>query len=101
MQLSDFTNFDKMLTPVIVQVIFWIGVIASVLLGLIMFFGSLSRPFGSGLGAVMGLLYMVVGPILTRVYCEVLIIVFKIHENLVDIKHSLRERQPELPEIPS
>ena len=92
MEPKDFISFDKMLTPIIVQVIFWIGVAISILLGLGMIVKGFASSFGGGILVFMGLVYLVVGPILTRVYCELLIIVFKIHDNLVDIRNSLREK---------
>ena len=92
MEPRDFIKFDKMLTPIIIQVIFWIGVVVSVLFGLGMIFSGMRSMFGGGSAVFMGLVWLVLGPVMTRVYCELLIVVFKIHDSLVDIKTSLRER---------
>ena len=100
MEPTDFFKFDKMITPVIIQVLFWIGVVASVLLGLGMVFSGMSSPFGGGSAVFMGLVWIVLGPVMTRVYCELLIVVFKIHGSLVDIKNSLRERPEDAVEAP-
>jgi hypothetical protein len=37
---------------------------------------------------VLGLLYLIVGPLFVRVYCEILIVIFKMHESLVAIQHN-------------
>lgn len=36
--------------------------------------------------AILGLVWMVVGPILVRVYCELLILGFRVYDVLVDIR---------------
>lgn len=91
MEPKDFLTFDKMLTPIIIQVLFWIGVALSVLFGLSAIIGGMRSSFGGGATVFMGLVWLVLGPILTRVYCELLMVVFKIHGSLVEIKQSLRE----------
>ena len=81
--LNKFLNFDKMVTPTIIKVLFWIGVGISVLGGLINIIrGATSQYFGSGLMVLTGILMIVLGPILIRVYCEILIVLFKMHEAL-------------------
>ncbi|WP_067727575.1 DUF4282 domain-containing protein [Oceanobacillus damuensis] len=75
---KEFVSFDKMLTPTLIKVLFWIGVAFSVLTGLIMMFDG-------GFAVILGLITIIVGPIIARVYCELLIIFFKIHESLTDL----------------
>lgn len=80
MTLNDFTSFDKMITPVIIKIFFWLGVALSIISGIIMLFGG-------GVETVIGILTIIFGPLFIRVYCELLIILFKIHENLNAIRH--------------
>ena len=70
---QKFVSFDKMLTPTIIQIIFWIGVVFFVLMGLI-------TMFDGGFAVIMGLLTILIGPLFVRIYCEMLIIFFKIHD---------------------
>lgn len=84
--LARFMNFDKMITPVIIKVIFIIGVVVTTLLGLGMIVSGLGSPYGGGISVFMGLLTLVVGPIFNRVYCELIIVVFKVHEALEDLR---------------
>ena len=96
MDIKKFVSFDSMITPVIIKVIFWIGLIASAIFGLISIFSGLAIMF-SGYGAggegfivfIGGLATIVIGALLTRVYCELLIIFFKMHESLNKINEKL------------
>lgn len=86
--MEDFFAFRRMVTPLIIQILFWIGVVIVVISGLVLIFvGSptLSRPEAIG----TGLLILALGPIGVRVYAELLIIVFRINETLTDIREQL------------
>jgi hypothetical protein len=81
---KDFLSFDKMLTPTIIKIVYWIGIVGVVLSGLISLFTSLR--YNSAGGAIIGLLWIVLGPILVRVYCELMIVMFNIYNVLRDIR---------------
>ncbi len=83
---KDFFNFDKMITPSIIQIIFWIGVVFSVLAGLVMIVNGITAQYGGGMLVLMGLIYLVLGPLFTRVFCELVIVFFKINDNLIELK---------------
>lgn len=90
--MNDFLSFRKMIVPVIIQVLFWIGVVLSVLGGVVM------AAVADGAGEVLiGVLWIFLGPIIVRIYCEVLIVVFRINETLTDIKNNLAQRNPGQP----
>uniref|UniRef100_A0A7V4G906 DUF4282 domain-containing protein n=1 Tax=Desulfobacca acetoxidans TaxID=60893 RepID=A0A7V4G906_9BACT len=90
--MSDFLSFRTMITPVIIQIVFWIGVVGCVLAGLgTMIVGS--RYGGSG-SVLYGLFILVLGPLLVRIYCELLIVFFRMNETLTEIKNALEQRQP-------
>lgn len=80
--MNEFLNFDKMITPTIIKIIFWLGVIGSVIFGLV-------QIFGGGFFVIIGLLTLILGPLFVRIYCEILIIFFKMNDNLNEIKKSL------------
>ena len=86
--MDRFLNFDKMITPTIIKIIFWIGVVLSVLLGLGMIVSGFGSYYGGGFQVFMGLVTIVVGPIIVRIYCELLIVVFKMHDALQAIKEN-------------
>jgi hypothetical protein len=75
---SEFLSFRQMVTPVIIQVLFWLGVAGTVLAGLV----ALGDSPGSGLALI------ILGPLIVRIYCELLIILFRMHESLRNIERS-------------
>lgn len=81
MNWGDFFSFRTMITPIIIQVIFWLGVVGCVIMGLGAVMG------GRGL---YGLVLIVVGPIVVRIECELLILLFRIHDALQEIRASKR-----------
>jgi len=90
--LKDFLSFRKMITPIIIQVLFWVGAAGMVIASLVTMVSSLSR-YGSGIGGFFGgLLMLVIGPVMVRVYCELLILLFRMNETLTEIKNSLSKK---------
>ncbi len=88
MNFSQFTSFDKMITPSFIKIIFWLGAGLSVLSGLAMLTQG-------GFAVIMGLGTIVLGPIVTRIYCELLIVIFKIYDNLVEINSKVEKKSTE------
>lgn len=78
--MQDLLSFNKMITPVFIHVIYWIGIVAVVLAGLGIVAG--------GGNVLKGFLAIVVGLIVVRVGCEVLIVLFRINDNLSALRHS-------------
>ncbi|WP_152657667.1 DUF4282 domain-containing protein [Oceanobacillus sp. CFH 90083] len=82
--MNKFFSFEEMITPIIIKVLFWVGLAASVLFGLTTIFsGIVEEEF---LLILTGLIIIIVGTLLVRVYCELLIIMFKIYEILKQIR---------------
>ncbi len=75
--MQEFLTFRKFITPVIIQIIFWLGVAGVIIAGLVTIFGG-----GGAGGAVSGLLMIVLGPIFVRLYCELIIVGFRMLEAL-------------------
>jgi hypothetical protein len=90
--MKDFLAFRTMVTPVIIQAIFWIGAGLCVLIGLTYILLGVGQ-YGGGPNILKGLLLLFLGPLAVRVYCEILIIFFRINETLTEIKHGLEERR--------
>ncbi|HLR61672.1 MAG TPA: DUF4282 domain-containing protein [Lentibacillus sp.] len=90
--MKNFVHFDKMLTPAIIKIVFWIGAGLSVLMGLIMIIQGAGAYYGGGASIFMGLLTIVIGPFVVRIYCELLIIFFKMNETLQDVKTLLAKQ---------
>lgn len=75
--------FNSMLTPKIITGVYWLLLAIAFISGLgSMFAGHGGMTFGQFL---MGLLIMGGGALGARIWCELLIVLFKIHENLRDL----------------
>jgi hypothetical protein len=85
-----------MVTPVIIKILFWIGVAISIIAGIIVFLGGIIGVI-NGMGGPGELLLSIIGaPIVmalgvlsTRIYAELLILAFRINETLTEIKNLL------------
>ena len=77
--MGDFLAFRKMITPTLAMVLFWMGVVVCVVMGITMLTA------GKG-GVPLGVALLFIGPLLVRVYCETLILVFRVYEVLVEIR---------------
>ena len=91
MELKDFLSFRKMITPVIIQVLFWVGVAGNVIFALFIMVSSLTSYIDAA-GFFGGLLLLVIGPVMVRVYCELLILLFRMNETLTEIKNGLSKK---------
>ena len=89
--MGDFWAFRKMVTPVIIQILFWVGVIICVIVGLILIGTGIKQPGNQSL--LPGVLLVIFGPLAVRLYCEILIVFFRINETLTEIKHLLEGRR--------
>ncbi len=90
--MEDFLKFKKMITPIIIQILFWIGAAGSILLGLIGIVGGAAAQSGGGGMMFVGLLWILLGPIFARIYCELLIVIFSINDTLTEVKNLLKNK---------
>ncbi len=81
--MNEFLAFRKFITPVIIQIVFWIGVVLMV--GFAITTMVLSE--GNAGGIITGFILLFLGPLAVRVYCELLILMFRIHDALSDIRN--------------
>ncbi len=89
--MEDFLKFRKMITPVIIQVLFWVGVAGTVIAALVVMATSFGS-YGNGAAQFLGgLVLLVLGPVAVRIYCELLILFFRMNETLTDIKKGLEK----------
>jgi len=74
--MNDYLAFRKMITPLVIQVVFWVGVVA-VVIGALVSFGQ------SRVGE--GLLMLILGPLVIRIYAELIILAFRIYDRMTEI----------------
>ena len=88
--VKDFLAFRRMLTPMIVVGLFWLGMVLCVIGGIVQIVIGLVARYGhGGITVLVGILTMVIGPVLVRLWCEVVLLFFRMNESLTDIKNSL------------
>ena len=99
MDFKNFLSFERMITPVIIKILFYIGLVGSVIAGVVVFFGGIigglssDGGFGTVLGGLIGgPLIIILGVLVSRIYCELLILFFRMNETLTDIKDLLDKK---------
>jgi hypothetical protein len=98
--MGDFLAFRKMITPVLIQIVFWLGSIACVIAGIILLAGGGGYGYygGGELIRPMGILLIIFGPLVVRIYCEIMILFFRMNASLTDIRAELKQQSARLPE---
>ena len=82
--VSDFFSFRWMLTPVLIEALFVLGALTSIAAGFVLIGHGASHHHGSELWEGIGL--VVLGPVVIRLYSELLIVAFRINGTLSDIR---------------
>lgn len=77
--MGEYLSFRKMITPVFIQVIFWIAVAGIVIAALVQIAND---------SAGAGILLLILGPLGARVYAEILIVIFRINDNVGAIRQA-------------
>ena len=76
--------FDTMITPKIITFIYWILLLADVGYGISTMSGGYARFTFTTF--ITGLVYITIGAVAIRIWCELMIVIFKINENLQNLK---------------
>ena len=74
--MKAFLNYEYMITPGVLKILSYIGMVLAVIAGL---FTAFTADFMTGIGTA------VLGPIVVRIYAELMIIVFELHKELKKI----------------
>ena len=82
--MGDFFSFRRMITPVIIQAVFWIGVVVCILLGIATIANGVFVEQRIG-----GIVLLILGPIVVRMYCEFFIVAFRINDNIADMRNHM------------
>jgi hypothetical protein len=78
--------FDAMITPRIITFVYWLLLAGALLAGWMTMAGIGVWTFA---GAASGLVVAAAGALAARVACELLIVLFKIHESMETVSHRL------------
>lgn len=81
--MLDFLFFRRMLTPILIQVLFWATVLLCIVAAVVNFYHS---------AFLHGLQILILGPIFARIFCEFFILFFRMNETLTDLKNAVQEK---------
>ena len=87
--IVDMLMFKKMFTPMLILILFWVGVALGILYGLLAVFSGLSLGGAGILIALGGLLSIPVTILVVRLYCEMMFVILRMNETLTEIKNVL------------
>lgn len=93
--MKDFFAFRRMITPYIIMIIFWVAIVV-LIIGLVgASIGILSSKNQNDylLLCVVWPIGLPVGILVIRIYCELLILFFRMNETLTEIKNVLSRTQ--------
>ena len=74
--MKDFLCFRTMITPIVVQILFWWAVVASVALGI---YHIVQMHYGYAIEIIL------LGPLAARILAELLLVVFGMHRSLLNL----------------
>jgi hypothetical protein len=74
--MKAFLNYEYMITPGVLKIISYIGIVLAIIAGL---FTAFTADFLTGIGIA------VFGPIIIRIYAELMLLAFEIHKELKNI----------------
>ncbi len=84
--MRRFFSFDKMITPNFIQLVFIIMLLCCLFVGL----HDMIKHHAYGHGIVI----IIAGPIITRIFCELVMVFFQINKHLRSIDQKLRTNEP-------
>ena len=70
--MKAFLNYEYMITPGVVKILSYIAMVVVVIMGI----------FALGADIVTAISMIVLGPIVVRIYSELLLVIFEIHKEL-------------------
>lgn len=103
--MGDFFAFRRMVTTMVIQIVFVIGLLATILAGIGLIVYGIAGMYdtsidingfldvddqGTIIDVFWGVLLLIGGPILVRIACEILILFFRMNETMTDILHQVQ-----------
>ena len=88
MNAKELMCFRSMITPTIIHILFWVGAVLCVLVGLVEIIAGVAGKDNGGMLVLRGLITMILGPIFVRVYCELVMLAFKMYDSLKVIEQN-------------
>lgn len=83
--LKSFLNFEQMITPKIITVLYWLGIISVLLAGITAIITGTTLTGSITSGLLSGVCTIIFGVIGIRIFCELIILSFNIYAKLREI----------------
>jgi hypothetical protein len=102
MDIGEFLSFRSFITPGVIMVVYILGALAITLFSMVMMFGGLAMPsspmggyyygeYRSGAGLILfGVVMLLFGNIFWRIFCEYIIVIFRIHARIMSLDQKIR-----------
>lgn len=94
--VSDLFQFERMVAPTVLKVVYWLGLVGIAIYMLIAFFGAfavMSYDAAAGLGTiVLAIVGGLFGLLFWRILIEVYMIFFSINERVGEIRDMMKEK---------
>ena len=74
--MRAFLNYEYMITPGVLKVISYLGMVLAIIAGL---FTAFTADFITGIGTA------ILGPIVVRIYAELMLVIFEIHKSITKL----------------
>ena len=74
-------GFDKMVSPIIIKVVYFLGLLGVLVASVLVLISGKT---------LVGIAILVFGALLVRIYSELLILMFRIYDNLVEINKKMK-----------
>ncbi|MBM3146891.1 MAG: DUF4282 domain-containing protein [Actinobacteria bacterium] len=79
MDWGEFLSFRKFVTPAVIQIVFWLLILANLVWSIIIMTNG-------GWSILIGFIAIFLGALMIRVYCELIILLFRIYDSLRGIE---------------
>jgi hypothetical protein len=87
---ADFLSFERLVTPTVIKIVYFIGLVLIPIVGVIGFFGAFAA---SGVGsALLELIVTLLSLLGWRIYCELVIVLFGLYDRAGEIRDRLPAR---------
>jgi hypothetical protein len=84
--MNTFFSFEKFITPTIIKILFWIMLIFVIIAGIASIITGITSSYGGTAFVLLGIGYIIIGPIFVRVFTELLLLLFIMNDSLKEIK---------------
>ncbi len=81
-------TFDQMITPKIITILYWLGLIAILITGI----ATIVIGSNNGGGLISGLIIIIFGGLSIRISCELIILSFNIYGKLKEIAENTKSQ---------